>query len=337
MPIRCHSRAIELALRTPFRLSRGTSETRRNVIFEIEQDGVLGRGEAAPIPRYQESADSAAAALATMAARLVEPHAFAEEAARLAVPGQRAAQAAFDAALHDLAGRRLGIPVTELLGLGRRPLPPTSWTIGVDPIPEALDKVAAAGHFEVLKLKMGLPGDLELLRAVRGATRQAIRVDANEGWSFAEAQERLPELARLGVEFVEQPMKETELEAIRELRRSSPLPFIADESLHDASDIPRIAAAFDGINVKLAKCGGIAPALALIATARAHGLKILLGCMIESSLGIAAALAVAPLVDWIDLDGSLLVSNDPFTGLELEGGRFRQTAGPGLGVEPLVA
>jgi L-alanine-DL-glutamate epimerase-like enolase superfamily enzyme len=334
MAIHTRCREIELVLRTPFRLSRGTSETRRNVIFEIEEDGVVGRGEAAPIPRYRESAESAAAALATMAAGLAEPRAFAEEAARPAVPGQRAAQAACDAALHDLAGRRLGLPVAELLGLGRRPLPPTSWTIGVDPIPEALGKVAAAGRFEVLKLKMGLPGDLELLRAVRGATQQAIRVDANEGWSFEEARARLPELARLGVEFVEQPMKESELDAIRELRRTSPLPFVADESLHDASDIPRIAAAFDGINVKLAKCGGIAPALALIATARAHGLKILLGCMIESSLGIAAALAVAPLVDWIDLDGSLLVGNDPFGGLTLDGGRFRQPEGPGLGVEP---
>ena len=334
MAIHTRCREIELVLRTPFRLSRGTSETRRNVIFEIEEDGLVGRGEAAPIPRYRESAESAAAALSTMAAGLAEPHAFAEEAARLAVPGQRAAQAAFDAALHDLAGRRLGLPVAEVLGLGHRPLPPTSWTIGVDPIPEALEKVAAAGRFEVLKLKMGLPGDLELLSAVRGATKQAIRVDANEGWSFDEARARLPELARLGVEFVEQPMKETELEAIRELRKSSPLPFVADESLHDASDIPRIASAFDGINVKLAKCGGIAAALRLIATARAHGLKILLGCMIESSLGIAAALAVAPLVDWIDLDGHLLVADDPFTGLGFERGRLLASERPGLGVEP---
>ena len=246
------------------------------------------------------------------------------------------AQAALDAALHDLAGRRLGVPVRELLGLDRRPLPPTSWTIGVDPIPEALAKVAAAGQFEVIKLKMGVAGDIELLRAVRGATRQAIRVDANEGWTLEGARERLPELAALGVEFVEQPLPEASLAETRELRRTSPLPLIADESVHDARDIPRLAEAFDGINVKLAKCGGIAPAIALIAAARAHGMKVLLGCMIESSLGIAAALAVAPLVDWVDLDGHLLIDNDPFAGLGLAGGRLVPADAPGLGVEPVT-
>jgi L-alanine-DL-glutamate epimerase-like enolase superfamily enzyme len=330
----CRSRTIELRLRSPFRLSRGTSETRRNVVFEIATDGFVGRGEAAPIPRYRESAESASAALERMAAGLEDPRAFAVEGTRLAVAGERAAQAAFDAALHDLAGRRLGVPVRELLGLPLRPLPPTSWTIGVDPIPEALEKVASAGQFEVLKVKMGVDGDLELLRAVRDSTRQTIRVDANEGWTLDGARERLPELARLGVEFVEQPLPEGSLEEMRELRRGSPLPLIADESVHDVADVPLLAGAFDGINVKLAKCGGIAPALRLIAAARALGLKVLLGCMIESSLGIAAALAVAPLVDWIDLDGHLLLADDPFTGLGLVGGRVVPSERPGLGVEP---
>lgn len=330
-------RTIELALRTPFRLSRGTSATRHNVIFELEHDGARGRGEAAPIPRYGESAESATAALEAMAAGLDDPRAYAELAAERAVPGQRAAQAAFDAALHDLAARRLGVPVRELLGIGRRDLPPTSWTIGVDPIPEALAKVAAARRFEVLKVKMGVEGDLELLRAVRGATGQAIRIDANEGWTLEGARERLPELARLGVELVEQPLPAGRLEQTRALRAASPLPLVADEDVHDAADVPKLAGVYDGINVKLAKCGGISGALALIATARAHGMKILLGCMVESSLGIAAALAVAPLVDWIDLDGSLLVSNDPFSGLELDGGRLRLPEGPGLGVEPVAS
>ncbi len=195
--------------------------------------------------------------------------------------------------------------------------------------------MAAAQNFQVLKLKMGLPGDMELLRAVRGATRQAIRVDANEGWTLEDAAWRLDELAELGIELVEQPLKWDQLDAMRELKKTSRVPLIADESLHHAGDIPKLAGAFDGINIKLAKCGGIAPALQLIATARAYGLKILLGCMIESSLGIAAALAIAPLVDWIDLDGSLLVSNDPFGGLKLEEGRLLLPEGPGLGVEPL--
>lgn len=325
---------IELTLKTPFRLSRGTSVARRNVVFEIAADGEIGSGEAAPIPRYGESADSAAAALATMAGRLDDFHAFAEAGRFLALPGQRAAQAAFDSALHDLAGRRLGVPVRELLGLARRPLAPTSWTIGLDPLPDALAKVASAGAFEVLKVKMGAPDDMELLRAIRESTRQVLRVDANEGWTFDGALERLPELARLGVEFVEQPLPAAQIDAIRDLRQRSPLPFIADESVHDAADIPKLAGAFDGINLKLAKCGGIAPALEIIAVARAHGMKILLGCMIESSLGIAAALSVAPLVDWLDLDGHLLIANDPFHGLGFAHGRLVPSERPGLGVEP---
>lgn len=335
MRIHATTRPLELTLKTPFRLSRGTSATRKNVVFEISADGHTGRGEAAPIPRYDESAESAAAALATMATRLEDVHAFAEAGIRLAVPGQRAAQAAFDAALHDLAGRRLGVPVRELLGQSNRPLPPTSWTIGLDPIPEALAKVALAGAYQVLKLKMGADGDMELLRAVRAATQQTIRVDANEDWTYDGALERLPELACLGVEFVEQPLPASRLGEIRELRKHSSIPFIADESAHDATDIPRLVGAFDGINLKLAKCGGIAPALELIAVARAHGLKILLGCMIESSLGIAAALAVAPLVDWLDLDGHLLIVDDPFSGLGFAGGRLIPSDRPGLGVEPV--
>ena len=326
---------LELTLRSPFRVSRGASVACRNVVFELAADGEIGRGEAAPISRYAESADSAAVALAEMARGLDGVRDFAEAGARLARPGQRAAQSAFDSALHDLAGRRLGVSVRELLGLARRPLPPTSWTIGLDPIPDALAKVAAAGAFEVLKLKMGAEFDMELLRAVRESTRQTIRVDANEGWSFAGALERLPELARLGVEFIEQPLPEGQLEEIRELRKRSPLPFIADESVHGAADIPKLVGAFDGINLKLAKCGGIAPAREMIAVARAHGLKILLGCMIESSLGIAAALALAPLVDWLDLDGHLLIENDPFTGLGFANGCLIPSDRPGLGVEPV--
>lgn len=325
---------LTLTLRSPFRLSRGSSAMRRSVVCELVAGDDVGRGEAAPIARYAESADSAAAALATMTAALAEPAAFATEAGRLAVPGQRAAQAALDAALHDLAARRLGIPVRELLGLPCRALPPTSWTIGLDPIDEALAKVAAAGDYEVLKVKMGAAGDLDLVRAVRGATRQALRVDANEGWSAAEAPAKLAELERLGVELVEQPLPAGRcLEETRALRAQTTIPLVADEDVHTADDVPRLAGVYDGVNVKLAKCGGISGALRLIATARAHGMKVLLGCMIESSLGIAAALAVAPLVDWIDLDGHLLIADDPFAGIPFAGGRLGLPDGPGLGVE----
>jgi L-alanine-DL-glutamate epimerase-like enolase superfamily enzyme len=323
----------ELVLRTPFRLSRGDSTTRRNVVCTVEHAGSFGRGEAAPIARYREDADSASAALATMGDALEDVRAFSEEAARVAVAGQHAAQAALDAALHDLAARRLGISVRELLGVGRRPLPPTSFTIGLDPLDEVLAKVRESSAFEVLKVKMGAPGDVERVAAIREQTKQTIRVDANEGWAPAEAESKIAALARLGVEFVEQPLPAGRLEETRTLRNGSPLPFVADEDVHSPADVARLAGAYDGINLKLAKCGGISEALRLIAVARAHGLKILLGCMVESSLGIAAALAVAPLVDWIDLDGHLLISNDPFAGIGFQGGRLVPPDGIGLGVE----
>ncbi len=331
--LRVTTRALELRLRTPFRLSRGSSTTRSNVVCELEQGGFVGRGEAAPIARYRESAASAAAALVQMAAELRAPKAFATEAARVARPGQRAAEAALDVALHDLAARRLGVPLHELLGLERRELPPTSFTIGLDPIDEALAKVAGASEFEVLKVKMGAAGDLELVEAIRAATRQAIRVDANEGWTPAEAPAKLARLAELGVELVEQPLPAGRLDETRALRAHSALPLIADEDVHTAEDVPRLAGIYDGINVKLAKCGGVSGALRLIGAARAHGMKILLGCMIESSLGIAAALAVAPLVDWIDLDGHLLIADDPFDGIPFKNGRLALPEGAGLGVE----
>jgi L-alanine-DL-glutamate epimerase-like enolase superfamily enzyme len=269
-----------------------------------------------------------------MAPRLTDPRAFSLEARRVAVAGQRAAQAALDAALHDLAARRLDVPLVELLGLDRSPLPPTSFTIGLDPLDETLTKVAGSGEFEVLKVKMGAPGDVERVEAIRAVTRQALRVDANEGWSAEEALGKLARLAPLGVELVEQPLPAGRLEETRALRRHTRLPLVADEDVHCADDVPRLSGVYDGVNVKLAKCGGISEALRLIAVARAHGMKVMLGCMIESSLGIAAALAVAPLVDWVDLDGHLLVANDPFDGIPFEGGRLALPEGVGLGVEP---
>jgi L-alanine-DL-glutamate epimerase-like enolase superfamily enzyme len=332
---RLSSETIELHLKTPFRLARGASVIRRNVLVTVEVDGIDGQGEAAPIPRYGENAELVTAAIEAMAPHLAEPRAFHEEAARvarLAGSNQHSAEAALDAALHDLAARRLGISVRELLGIADRPFAPTSWTIGNDPIDEALAKVAAAQEFRVLKVKMGLPGDVELVRAIRGATRQVIRVDANEGWTPESAVERLDALERLDIEFIEQPLPAGRLDETRALRARTSIPFVADEDVHDAKDVHRLAGVYDGINVKLAKCGGISRALELIAVARAHGLKILLGCMIESSLGIAAALAVAPLVDWIDLDGHLLTADDPFQGIGLAEGRLVAPEGPGLGV-----
>ncbi|HEY3121575.1 MAG TPA: dipeptide epimerase [Vicinamibacteria bacterium] len=325
-------RPLDLRLRHPFRLSRGTWDTRQNLLVEVEDGGQVGRGEAAPIPRYGESRESAASAVQDMASRLGDPAAFADAASRAAVAGQASAEAAVDMALHDLAGRRLGAPLYALLGLDPTRMPVTSFTIAIDTPEGAAEKARAAAQYAVLKLKMGSDADREMVAAVRGATDRPIRVDANEGWTFEAALERLEWLAKLGVEFVEQPLPAAALEETRALRRRSPLPIYADESVHRARDIPRLAGAFDGINIKLMKCGGIGEALRMIAVARAHDMKVMLGCMIESSLGVTAAAHLAPLVDAADLDGNLLVENDPFVGVTVKDGRLVLPDGPGLGV-----
>jgi len=194
------------------------------------------------------------------------------------------------------------------------------------------EKVRQAGDYEILKIKLGGEDDLELLETVRSVTDRPLRVDANEGWSFDTARSLLTHLQSMGVELVEQPFPADRLEDTRELRRTSPLPLIADENVGRASDIPKLAGVFDGINIKLAKCGGISEALRMIAVARAHGMSVMLGCMIESSLGITAAAHLSPLVDYADLDGHVLIVNDPFEGVAIENGRLVLPDRPGLGV-----
>jgi len=334
MPTNLRHRFLDLRLRHTFRIARDASDERRTVVAELEHDGLAGLGEAAPIPRYGQTPESAARALETMAARLGDPRAFAGAAARAAVPGERAAEAALDMALHDLAGKRLGAPLYEILGLDPRAAPATSFTIGLDTPETMARKVREAGDYEVLKIKLGTADDRALVEAVRGETDRPLRVDANEGWTLEEARERLAWLARMGVELVEQPLPASQLAETRELRRESPLPLFADESVQTAADVPRLAGAFDGINVKLMKCGGLGEALRMIAVARAHGMKVMLGCMIESSLAITAAAHLSPLVDHADLDGNLLIADDPFVGVTVAGGRLTLPEGPGLGVRP---
>jgi L-alanine-DL-glutamate epimerase-like enolase superfamily enzyme len=325
---------LDLRLRHTFRIARGASDVRENLLVEVEHEGEVGRGEAAPIRRYGEDRASAAAAVERMASRLQAPPAFRSAAREAAVEGQRAAEAAVDMALHDLAGRRQGLPVFALLGLDGRRTPETSFTIGLDTPEVVARKVREAAAYPVLKVKMGSADDREVLTAVRDSTDRPIRVDANEGWTPEEALERLDWLARLGVEFVEQPLPADRIADTRALRRRSPLPFYADESVHRAEDIPSLAGAFDGINIKLMKCGGLSEALRMIEVARAHDLKVMLGCMIESSLAITAAAHLSPLVDTADLDGNLLLDEDPFVGATVVNGRIVLPDAAGLGVRP---
>jgi len=332
MPLTLRHEPLDLHLRHTFRIARGASDVRENLVVHLGDGAFTGLGEAAPIRRYGEDRATAAAALATMAGALGDGCDFALAARRAAVAGQASAEAAVDMALHDLAGQRMQVPLHALFGLPKGPTPETSFTIGLDRPEVVVQKVREASAFAVLKVKMGSDDDLEVLEAVRDTTKQRLRVDANEGWTMEGALERLEWLHRLGVEFVEQPLPADRLEDIRALRKRSPLPFVADESVHRAADIPRLAGAFDGINIKLMKCGGLGEALRMIAVARAHGLTVMLGCMIESSVAITAAAHLSPLVDYADLDGNLLVDDDPYEGAVLREGRWVLPDRPGLGV-----
>lgn len=324
----------ELKLRHTFRLARGDSDTRRVVLIELEHEGLVGRGEAAPIARYGQDAASAAGAVEMMVDRLGDPAAFDRAASSVAVPGQPAAEAAIDMALRDLAGRKLGVPLYQMMGIDPTTMPPTSFTIGMD-TPEVVEqKVREAGAYAVLKVKLGTPEDRTVLETVRRLTDRPIRVDANEGWALDGALDRLDWLERMGVEFVEQPLPAGRLEDMRQLRARSPLPLIADEDVGRSEDIPKLVGAFDGINIKLMKCGGLGEAIRMIHVARAHGLKVMLGCMVETSLAVTAAAHIAPLVDFVDLDGNALIDNDPFVGAELRDGRLQLPEEAGLGGRP---
>jgi L-alanine-DL-glutamate epimerase-like enolase superfamily enzyme len=299
------------------------------VQVELSHDGVVGRGEAAPIYYRGETPESAREFLVVEAPALAGDDPFALEAIGQRLEdrdGEAAAKAALDGALHDWIGRRLGVPVWRLLGLDRA-APPTSYTIGIDTLEGTRDRA--------LKVKVGGPGDLDRLRAVREESEAPIRVDANEGWTLEDARALMPELVELGVELVEQPFPAADRDSFLGLRETRPrAPVVVDEGCHDLADVAPAAEYADGINVKLAKAGGLREAVRMVHAARALGLHVMLGCMIESELGVAPAAQIASLVDWVDLDGHLLLADRPFAGLELDGGRVLPADAPGLGVEP---
>jgi L-Ala-D/L-Glu epimerase len=326
-----------LALSEEFGIARGSRTTQSVVQVELEHEGVVGRGEAAPVYYRGESVESAAEFLTEAAPPLIGDDPFALEAieGRLEdVDGEAAGKAALDAALHDWIGKRLGLPLWRLLGLSPD-APHTSYTIGIDSLEGTRDRARRARGFRSLKVKVGGTEDLARLEAVRKESDAALRVDANEGWTLESAGELMPELIRLGVELVEQPFPAADIDSFLGLRQLSPrLPVVVDEGCHDLRDVAPAAAYADGINVKLAKSGGVREAVRMIHAARALGLRVMLGCMVESQLGVAPAAAIASLADWVDLDGHLLLADEPFTGLRLEDGRVLPGTGPGLGVAP---
>jgi L-Ala-D/L-Glu epimerase len=325
---------VRLYLAQTFVISRESQDWADVVHVTVTHDGVEGRGEAAPIERYGETADSALAFVERHGALVGDdPFALEDVGSRLAeVEGELAAKSSLDAALHDLQGKLLGVPVTQLLGLPREG-PPTSWTVWLgDPDDMARRAAAAAPRFRRLKLKLGGGDglDVERVRAVRAVIKLPLQVDVNEWWTADEALDACGELAELGVQYVEQPLREGDPGGA-DLRRRSPIPIFVDEDCHTLGDVAACREIAHGINIKLAKSGGIREAIRMAHAARALGLGVMLGCMIESGLGIAAGCAVAPLCDHVDLDGNLLLAHDPVPGPVLVDGVQVPTEEAGLG------
>ncbi len=328
---------VELRLAETFVIARESTDVAEVVQVTIEHDGTVGRGEAAPIERYDETATSALAFVEVHAALVGDdPFALEEIGARLAdIPGEQAAKCALDAALHDLQGKLLGIPVWRLLGLPRVG-PPTSWTVWLgDPDDMARRAQVAASRFRRLKLKLGGGDglDIERVRSVRAVTDLPLMVDVNEFWALDESIAASEELATLGVEYIEQPLPAGDPGGA-ELRRRSALPIYVDEDCHDLGDMAFCAEIAHGINIKLAKSGGIREGVRMAHAARALGLGVMVGCMVESGLGIAAGCIVAPLCDHVDLDGNLLLATDPEPGVAFLDGVQVPSDLPGLGVAP---
>jgi L-Ala-D/L-Glu epimerase len=337
--VRLSHRRATLRLAEPFTISRETTVEEEVLWVEIAADGVSGFGEAQPQPHYGESVEGAEAFL-DEAAGLLGDDPFALEAVglRLAeLEGNFAAKAAVDAALHDLCGKLVGRPIWQLLGLERGG-PPTSWTIWLgDPDDMARRAGLVDPRFRRLKLKLGGRDglDVERVRAVRAVTDLPLQVDVNEYWELDEALDAVRELAQLGVQYVEQPLPAGDPGGGR-LKRESPLPIYVDEDVHTLATVVGCAERAHGINIKLTKSGGIREAVRMASAARALGLGVMLGCMIESGLGIAAAAQIGSLCDHLDLDGNLLIAEDPWPGVDFADGIQVPSDRPGLGVREAV-
>jgi len=331
------ARIATLELAETFVIARDARDTAEVVQVELSYDGTTGFGEGAPIDRHEESVESALQYIEESADVLGDdPFALDEIEYRLE-PREWAARSALDAALHDLQGKLTGVPVWRLLGL-RRQGPPTSWTIWLgDPDDMGNRAAKVADRFLRLKLKLGARDgrDVDRVRAVREATAAPLQVDVNEYWTLDEALDCLPQLAELGVEYCEQPLPAGDPGGPR-LKAASPIPIYVDEDCHRLADVAGCAERAHGINIKLAKSGGIREAVRMAHAARALGLGVMLGCMIESGLGISAAAQVASLCDHVDLDGNLLLANDPWPGVEFLDGVQVPADEPGLGVREEV-
>jgi len=321
-----------------FRIARERFTTFPDYVVRLETEGIVGLGEACPSEYYGETPAVITGALARLPRLLArrDPWHIHSIAADLSQQLSEAPSvvAAVDMALYDLAGKRLGVPVYRLLGLDPRETKLTSFTLGIAEPEVMRERARRVRKFRILKLKVGVPGDLESVAAVREVWPHPIRVDANIGWTPKEAVQRIKQLARYDIEFVEQPIPPGNNRALRRIQQAVPLPIITDESSVVPEDVAPLAGCVAGINIKLMKCGGITRALEMIHTARLLGLQTMLGCMLETSIGITAAAHLTPLVDYADLDGNYLIAEDPFEGVKIVRGKLTLSDEPGLGVRP---
>ena len=329
----------ELKLRHSFNLAKYSRTTTPDVQVKLELDGIVGYGEASMPPYLGESVDSVTSFLSKLDLsqfsdpfRIEDIHEYMESVA----PDNRAAKASVDIALHDLLGKIMGQPWYKIWGLNPENAPDTSFTIGIDKADVVRKKVDEAAPYNVLKVKMGLDNDKELVEIIREKTDRPICVDANQGWDNKEkALEMCYWLAERNCLFVEQPMPKEKIDETAWLRERSPLPIIADEFLQRLPDVRRASQAYDGINIKLMKSTGMHEAYKMAVLAKALGMKVMLGCMTETSCAVTAAAQLSPMVDWADLDGNLLIANDKFDGIKIVEGKVTIPDRPGIGILPI--
>ncbi len=327
---------LALPLVHQFTIARSSDSHAHSAIVRLRWNGLEGLGETAPSERYGESVAGVRSWFERHPPHGDDPYAL--ETLLADVPP--AARCALDTALHDLIGKDAGRPLWQLFGLDPDRTPVTSFTVGIDAPDVMLAKLAAIRDHPIVKVKLGFPGDVEVLAAMRATYTGTLRVDANEGWTPEAAVANLRELAKYDVEFCEQPIPAGAPERLRWIRERTQIPLVTDEDSCDARDLQALAGCVDGVNIKLVKCGGLRAALAMIATARALGLKVMLGCMVESAILTTAAAHLSPLADWADLDGPFLTADDPFRGVGYRNGKLVLPDAPGLGVSeraPAVA
>jgi L-Ala-D/L-Glu epimerase len=318
---------LELPLVHTFTIARSSESVARTVLVRLRWGEIEALGESSPSARYHESVESVIAGLRD---RVLGDDPYAIDVLLGGLPP--AQRCGLDVALHDCIAKDVDRPLWRLLGLDPARTPLTSFTIGIAPIDEMVAKVREVGTHPVIKVKLGAGSEIDTIAAIRHVYGGTIRVDANEAWTPESAVAILTELERYAIEFCEQPIPAGTPERLRWIRERTSIPIVTDEDSKDADDLLALAGCVDGINVKLVKCGGIRAALAMIHTARALGLKIMLGCMVESAILSTAAAHLSPLVDWADLDGPFLVARDPFDGLTYAGGKIVLPERCGLGV-----